>query len=66
MQALEGIKVIELARVPPAELPGMLFADMGAEVLKIETPLAAPEDADARRRAAFAASLSRSHRHQPQ
>ncbi|HAM59268.1 MAG TPA: CoA transferase, partial [Candidatus Rokubacteria bacterium] len=54
MPALEGIKVIELARVPPAELPGMLFADMGAEVLKIETPLATPEDADARRRAAFA------------
>ena len=54
MQALEGIKVIELARVPPAELPGMMFADMGAEVLKIETPLATPEDADARRRAAFA------------
>jgi crotonobetainyl-CoA:carnitine CoA-transferase CaiB-like acyl-CoA transferase len=54
MQALEGIKVIELARVPPAELPGMMFADMGADVLKIETPLATPEDAGARRRAAFA------------
>src|SRR3972149_930581 len=54
MQALEGIKVIELARVPPAELPGMMFADMGAEVLKIETPLPTPEDAGARRRAAFA------------
>lgn len=38
MNALEGIKIVELARVPPAELPGMLLADMGAEVLKIETP----------------------------
>ncbi len=54
MPVLDGIKVIELARVPPAELPGMIFADMGADVLKIETPPAKPEDADERRRAAFA------------
>ena len=38
MGALDGIKILELARVPPAELPGMLLADMGADVLKIETP----------------------------
>ncbi len=38
MGALDGIKVLELARVPPAEMPGMLLADMGADVLKIETP----------------------------
>jgi len=38
MGVLDGIKILELARVPPAELPGMLLADMGAEVLKIETP----------------------------
>ena len=38
MSALDGIKVLELARVPPAEMPGMLLADMGADVLKIETP----------------------------
>src|SRR4029450_2892499 len=35
---LDGIKVLELARVPPAEMPGMFLADMGADVLKIETP----------------------------
>jgi crotonobetainyl-CoA:carnitine CoA-transferase CaiB-like acyl-CoA transferase len=35
---LGGIKILELARVPPAEFPGMLLADMGADVLKIETP----------------------------
>ena len=54
MKVLEGIKVLELARVPPAELPGMMFADMGAEVLKIDTPPETPEPPDVRRRAAFA------------
>jgi alpha-methylacyl-CoA racemase len=54
MGVLDGIKVLELARVPPAELPGMMFADMGAEVLKIDTPPEAPEPADVQRRAAFA------------
>ena len=38
MGVLDGIKILELARVAPAEMPGMMFADMGAEVLKIETP----------------------------
>ena len=38
MGVLDGIKMLELARVPPAELPGMMLADMGADVLKIETP----------------------------
>jgi crotonobetainyl-CoA:carnitine CoA-transferase CaiB-like acyl-CoA transferase len=54
MNVLEGIKVIELARVAPAELPGMMMADMGADVLKIETPGAEPDDEDSRRKAAFA------------
>jgi crotonobetainyl-CoA:carnitine CoA-transferase CaiB-like acyl-CoA transferase len=54
MRVLDGIKVIELARVPPAELPGMMLADMGAEVLKVETPPAEPESPEERRRAAFA------------
>jgi alpha-methylacyl-CoA racemase len=54
MKVLDGIKVLELARVPPAELPGMMFADMGAEVLKIETPPDTPEPLDVQRRAAFA------------
>ncbi|MGH7417377.1 MAG: CaiB/BaiF CoA transferase family protein, partial [Candidatus Rokuibacteriota bacterium] len=49
------IKVLELARVPPAELPGMLLADMGADVLKIETPEPErPRGAEWDRRAAFA------------
>jgi crotonobetainyl-CoA:carnitine CoA-transferase CaiB-like acyl-CoA transferase len=54
MGVLDGIKVLEMARVPPAEMPGMFLADMGADVLKIETPPDEPEDATARRRAAFA------------
>jgi crotonobetainyl-CoA:carnitine CoA-transferase CaiB-like acyl-CoA transferase len=54
MNVLDGIKVLELARVAPAELPGMMFADMGADVVKIETPTTEPEDEDERRRAAFA------------
>ena len=54
MGVLDGIKVLEMARVPPAELPGMFLADMGAEVLKIETPAAEAEDAATKRRAAFA------------
>ena len=38
MGVLDGIKILELARVPPAEMPAMIMADMGAEVLKIESP----------------------------
>jgi crotonobetainyl-CoA:carnitine CoA-transferase CaiB-like acyl-CoA transferase len=38
MGVLDGIKVLELARVPPAEMPAMIMADMGAEVLKIDSP----------------------------
>jgi crotonobetainyl-CoA:carnitine CoA-transferase CaiB-like acyl-CoA transferase len=55
MGALDGIRVLELARVPPAEMPGMLLADMGADVLKIETPEAdRPRGPEWDRRAAFA------------
>lgn len=52
MKVLEGIKVLELGRVPPAELPGMMLADMGADVLKIDTPAAAGQS-DAARSEAF-------------
>ena len=38
MGVLDGIKILELARVPPAEMPAMILADMGAEVLKIDSP----------------------------
>jgi crotonobetainyl-CoA:carnitine CoA-transferase CaiB-like acyl-CoA transferase len=55
MGVLDGIKIIELARVAPGEFCTMMLADMGADVLKIETPEPqAPGDAEAARRAAFA------------
>src|SRR5438552_16116320 len=55
MGVLDGITVLEVARVPPAEMPGMFLADMGADVLKIETPgVDHTDDQDAQRRAAFA------------
>src|SRR5215470_18334831 len=38
MGVLDGITILEIARVPPAEMPGMIMADMGADVLKIDTP----------------------------
>jgi len=55
MNVLDGLTVLEVARVPPAEMPGMMLADMGADVLKIETPgLEHGDDPDYDRRAAFA------------
>ena len=55
MGVLDGIKILELARVPQAEMPGMMFADMGADVLKIETPDPhRDESLEAQRREAFA------------
>lgn len=35
---LNGLKVLEFIRVPPGAFCTMMLADMGAEVLKIETP----------------------------
>src|SRR2546427_7455275 len=55
MGVLDGLTYLERARAPPAEMPGMFLADMGADVLKIETPgLDHTDDPDAQRRAAFA------------
>ena len=52
---LEGLKVLELIRVPPGAFCTMMLADMGAEVVKIETPVAATpkQMAQVERRAAF-------------
>jgi crotonobetainyl-CoA:carnitine CoA-transferase CaiB-like acyl-CoA transferase len=44
MSVMQGIRVLELGRVPPLELPGMMFADMGADVIKIDAPDPAGRD----------------------
>ncbi len=49
---LEGIKILELIRVPPGAFCTMMLADMGAEVLKIETPLTDVSEAGAEQTAA--------------
>ena len=36
---LEGIKILDFTRLLPGPLASMLLADMGAEVIKIESPL---------------------------
>ncbi len=41
MGALSGYKVIELAGIGPAPMGGMILADMGAEIIRIERPGAA-------------------------
>ncbi len=35
---LAGVRVLELAGIGPGPLAGMMLADMGAEVLRIERP----------------------------
>ena len=41
MGALSGYTIIELAGIGPAPMGGMMLADMGAEVIRIERPGAA-------------------------
>ena len=38
MGALSGYTIIELAGIGPAPMGGMMLADMGAEVIRIERP----------------------------
>jgi len=42
MGALDGVKVIELAGIGPGPLAGMILADMGADVLRIDRADAQP------------------------
>ena len=38
MQPLQGLKVIELARILAGPWAGQTLADLGAEVIKVEAP----------------------------
>ena len=38
MRPLEGVRVIELAHVAAGPFAGMLLADLGADVVKVEPP----------------------------
>ena len=38
MGLLDGIRVLELTRAAPGEVPGMLMGDMGADVIKVDSP----------------------------
>ena len=42
MKPLEGLRIIEMAGIGPGPFCGMLLADMGADVLRVERPGAAP------------------------
>lgn len=43
MRPLEGLRVLDLSRFQACPLCGMLLADMGAEVIRIEPPEGAPD-----------------------
>ena len=46
MKPLSGVRVIEMAGIGPGPFCGMLLADMGADVLRIERPGSAPRAGD--------------------
>ena len=39
---LKGVRVVELGTMITAPLAGMMLADLGAEVIKVEPPLGDP------------------------
>ncbi len=43
MEVLQGVRVLDLSRFQSGPVAGMLLADMGAEVIRIEEPEGAPD-----------------------
>ena len=43
---LQGLRIIELAGIGPVPFAGMMLADHGAEVIRVERPGAAPNPGD--------------------
>ena len=41
---LEGLRVVELAGIGPCPFAGMVLADLGADVLRVERPSAVPDN----------------------
>jgi alpha-methylacyl-CoA racemase len=50
MGPLSGFKIIELAGIGPGPFCGMMLADMGAEVIRVERFSAAADSAATRRK----------------
>lgn len=44
--ALAGVRIVELAGIGPAPFAGMMLADHGAEVIRVERPGTAPDPTD--------------------
>jgi alpha-methylacyl-CoA racemase len=60
MGPLKGFRIIELAGIGPGPFAGMLFSDMGAEVIRIErgsNPVPNPADINGRGRRSMALNL---------
>ncbi|MGH8856487.1 MAG: CaiB/BaiF CoA transferase family protein [Polaromonas sp.] len=58
MGVLSGIKVLEIAAIGPVPWCGMLLADMGASVIRVDRPgPAAPADSDAMKRGRVSVQL---------
>ena len=59
--ALSGVRIIELAGIGPAPFAGMMLADHGAEVIRVERPGARPSGSDvlARNRRVIGVDLKR-------
>ncbi|XP_064391536.1 alpha-methylacyl-CoA racemase-like isoform X2 [Halichondria panicea] len=57
MMALRGVRVVEMAGLAPAPFAGMILADFGASVVRVDKPDQPPLDTLARNKRSIAVSL---------